>query len=99
MILYIDGIGHQIDSTDPELLGKWIVEMFGRIQQISPATTIELQTRPSFVYSEREQAWRPDWLADSRILCQMQPVRTPRDFIDALNKQLDQWETLNGKHH
>lgn len=96
--LTIDGVPHEIDSTDPDLLGKWIVEIFGRIRQITPATLIEFEARPSWVPADGSgmTPWRPDWAADSRVICQIVPVRSPRELLEALGRQLDQLEALTG---
>jgi hypothetical protein len=100
--LFIDGLSHDIDSTDPELLSKWIVEIFGRIRQITPATRIEVQAFPSFVPDEPgdlrhgQGGWHPDWTADSRVIGQIVPVRSPRELLAALGKQLDEAEALSG---
>lgn len=99
LMLRIDGLDHQIDSTDPDLLARWIVEMFGRIRQITPDTLIELQTWPSFVWDDDAHGWAPDWIADSRVIGQVMNPRTPRELVDALNKQLDQWEAFRGDDH
>ncbi len=94
LILSIDSIPHQIDSTDPDLLAKWIIEMFGRIREITPATLIELQTYPSVLPQSADGGWRPDWITDSRIIGQVIQIRSPRDLIAALSKQLDDLEAL-----
>ena len=91
--LIVDGIWHEIDSTDPDLLARWIVEIFGRIPAIYPATMIEVRVSPSFLPDGMGQ-WRPDWAADSRVLGRLYPVKSPRDLLAALTKQLDDLEAL-----
>jgi len=91
--LTLDGIGHEIDTADPDLLAKWIIEIFGRLRQITPATLIEVQASPSWVYDEHDQPV-PDWTADSRIICQRMKIKSPRDLPDALGRQLDEAEVL-----
>lgn len=91
--LFIDGIPHDIDSTDPDLLARWLVEIFGRIPQIHPATIIEFRVSPSWLPDTGGQ-WRPDWLADTRVISQDMPVRSPRELAEALSKQIDQYERL-----
>lgn len=102
--LSIDALPHEIDSTDPELLAKWIVEIFGRIRVITPATLIEFQVYPSFVPSDGpgdmqpgRGGWHPDWAADSRVIGQVTPVRSPRELVAALSAQLDELEKLNAR--
>lgn len=95
--LSIDAVPHEIDSTDPDLLARWIVEIFGRIREIHPATLIEFQAQPSWVPSGNDPSmpWRPDWAADSRVIGQLMPARSPRELLAALGKQLDQLDALN----
>ena len=95
--MIIDGIPHEIDSTDPDLLARWVVEIFGRIREINPATLIEFQAFPSWVWSEGAANWAPDWLADSRVIAQIQRIRSPRDLVTALGAQIDELEKLNGR--
>jgi hypothetical protein len=92
--LIIDGIPHNIDSTNPELLGKWVVEIFGRVPMVYPSTLIEVQVEPSWVPTSRDGQWEPDWVADSRVIGQMRPVRSPRDLLAALAAQLDELDAL-----
>lgn len=92
--LFIDGIPHQIDTTDPEMLGKWIIEIFGRITEITPATIIEFRAEPSFLYGQNGQPVM-DWAADNRIIGQSQRIQSPRDLVAALGKQLDILENLH----
>ena len=92
--LSIDGILHECDSADPELLGKWIVEIFGRIRQITPATLIEFQAAPSWLPQNADGDWRPDWIADSRVIGQVRRITSPRDLVTELSAQLDEYEGL-----
>ena len=91
--LIIDGIIYQIDSSDPDLLARWIIEIFGRIPVIYPATDIRVQAAPSFL-PDGKGSWRPDWAADSRVLGRLDEVKSPRDLLDALTRQLDDLEAL-----
>jgi hypothetical protein len=94
--IIIDGLPHEIDSTDPDLLARWIVEIFGRIPQIYPSTLIEVQARPSWVNdgSIERPNWVPDWAADARVIGQVQRIRSPRELLAALAVQLDEAEAL-----
>jgi hypothetical protein len=91
--LFIDGIPHQIDTTDPDLMARWLVEIFGRIQELTPATLIEFRTQPSFLYGKDRQP-AMDWIADSAIIGQQHRILSPRDFVTALGRQLDEAEAL-----
>ena len=93
--LIIDGYYHEIDSTDPELLARWIMEIFGRMREITPATQIQVQAQPSWLpCANPAQPWAADWTADGRIIGQTVAVRSPRELLDALGKQLDEAEAL-----
>lgn len=91
--LIIDGLPHEIDTTDPELLAKWIMEIFGRMQEVTPATLIEVRAYPSFL-ADGNGRWRPDWIADSRIIGRVDQIRTPRELVAALAKQIEDYEAL-----
>ena len=94
--IIIDGMPHDCDTADPDLLGKWIVEIFGRMRQVTPATRIEFQALPSWLpqRSDMDGDWRPDWIADSRIIGQIRQIRSPRDLVAELGKMVDDYEEL-----
>ncbi len=94
LTLSIDAIPHQIDSTDPDLLARWIVEIFGRIREIHEATLIQFQAYPSVLPQSVDGDWQPDWITDSRIIGQVIKIRSPRDLVAALSQQLDEVENL-----
>ena len=87
--LIVDSYGHDIDSTDPELLGKWIIEIFGRITW-SPATYVQVQVGPSYIPGVKPGF---DWIADSRYMVQQATVKSPRDVIAAMSAALDEYES------
>ena len=97
LTIQVDATPHQIDSTDPELIGKWIAEIFGRAVAfgITPATDIRVQIYPSWVPSDTLERGRPDWIADSRIIGNSYQIHSPRDLIAALSRQLDEAEALH----
>lgn len=91
----IDNIRHEIDSTDPELLGKWVVEIFARAGEMTNATWITFQAYPSWVPdSTVPNGGRPDWIADTRIIGGIFQVKSPRELVKALAKQIDEYEGL-----
>ena len=56
----VDNIRHEIDSIDPELLGRWIVEIFTRTGPWNPATYIQFRAWPSWIYDQKSgQQGRP----------------------------------------
>lgn len=93
--LWIDNIKYEIDSTDPELLGKWILEIIGRVRW-SPATYSKFMVWPSYIQDENG-VWVVDWVADSRILGHVYPFSTPQDILDALQGQINEQEKLREK--
>ena len=94
LTITIDGMAHQIDSTDPELLGKWITEIFGRAVTagISPATYIQVQIYPSWIPDGA--GGKPDWIADTRIIGSTYVIKTPQEIADKLAEQLKDWKEL-----
>lgn len=101
LTISIDAMPHQIDSTDPELLAKWIEEIFARASTsgLSDATYITMQVFPSFVSDPAVSGgYRPDWIADTRIIGGVFQVRTPRELVEALAKQIDDAEALHGQN-
>lgn len=98
LTIITDGIPHEIDSTDPELLGKWITEIFGRAVAagITPATQFEVRVYPSWVPDGSPQGWRSDWSADTQIIGRTHQVHSPRELIAILAAQLDEAEKLAG---
>ena len=96
LTIEIDNVRHEIDSTDPELLGKWIVESFGRAiaAGITPATYIRVQAYPSWVPDANQPGGRADWITDSRILGNSYQVWSPRDLLKARSDELDRADAL-----
>jgi len=94
LTIEIDNMRHEIDSTDPELLGKWMVEIFGRATAfgITPATMIRVRAYPSWIPDESVQGGRPDWIADSRIIGRIYQVHSPREVVDLLAEQIEEAE-------
>jgi hypothetical protein len=87
--IQIDSVSHEIDSADPVTLGRWVVEILARTELAwSPATYIMLQAFPSWLPTEDGRG-RCDWIADSRVIGNLYPVRTPQDVVDALQQQID----------
>ncbi len=91
LTISVDGQRHEIDSTDPELLGRWVVEIFERTGPFTPATYCTVQAYPSWVPSPDGRG-RSDWIADARYFGDIYPVQTPREMLEALGKQLDKAE-------
>jgi hypothetical protein len=83
LILRIDGIHHEIDTTNPDLLFAWVREIFGRMQDWYPSTQVTLSAFPSFLYKP-DGTWAADWSSDSRFLGQVQVIRSPGEWVDAL---------------
>jgi hypothetical protein len=93
----IDSLSHQIDSTDPELLGKWIMEIFARAAAwgLNDGTLIQGRAQPSWVLSSQTPSGvTPDWISDSRITGQVFTVTSPRDLLAVLSRQLEEGGAL-----
>jgi len=98
LTISIDSYRHEIDSTDPELLGKWMLEIFARASTkgFNNATYITAQVFPSYIPdSSAPEGGRLDWIADSRIIGGIFQVSSPRDLVTALAKQIDDAEGLD----
>lgn len=92
----INNMSHVIDSTDPDLLGRWMAEIFARTGGLSPADIIQVYTWPSYIPDhEAPGGTRLDWIADTRIIGGVFQVKTPRELVEALSKQLDDAEALH----
>ena len=94
--IQVDAISHRIDTVDPDLLGKWIVEIFTRTGPWTPATLVRVQAYPSYVPTPDGRG-RADWIADTRYLEVMQ-VRTPQDIVDRLQAQIDKLKERSNAH-
>jgi hypothetical protein len=93
LTISVDNLSHQIDTTDPKLLGQWIVEIFDRTGPWGPSTWATIQAYPSWVPDATvPQGGRPDWLADSRIIGGVYQVTSPQGIVDTLQQQLDNWK-------
>ena len=81
----IDNYYHEIDSTNPELLGQWIVEIFHRALPFNADTLIRVDVQPSFVpdTDPKNGGMKFDWIGDSRFW-ETYAVRTPRELVTAM---------------
>jgi hypothetical protein len=92
LTITIDGAPHNIDSTDPETLGRWIVEILARAEPVTPATYIQVQAQPSYLPQRNGDPARTDWIANSQLNGDLLRVRSPRELVAALAAQLDRLE-------
>lgn len=95
--LNIDKMGYRIDSTDPETLGKWLVEIFSRVTNPGPHTYYQVRAYPSWVPDDSTVGGHSDWINDSRWF-HTYNSRNPRQFIQDLMKTLDDIESESGKN-
>lgn len=96
LTIQIDNIPHQIDTADPDLMARWIIEIFGRMREWTAATWVTMQAYPSFLPIDRNGRtdWVADWVADSAIIGRVVEIKSPRDLVTQLAKQLDEYEAL-----
>jgi hypothetical protein len=94
--IIVDSLPHEIDSTDPELLGKWVAEIFGRAAAfgITAATQIQVQVYPSWIPTADKPGGSPDWIADSRIIGNYYQVSSPHDLVAILAQQIADAEAM-----
>lgn len=97
LIISIDGVPHQIDSTDPETLGRWMVEIFARVKYPTPATYYQVQAMPSWIPDDGDG--HADWIQDTRYL-EIGKARSPRELLRELNAWLSNYEASgNDRNH
>jgi len=97
LTISIDSYSHQIDSVDPELLGKWVVEILGRAVAggINASTYIQVQAYPSYV-PDGSAPGRLDWIADTRIIGGAFQIHSAQDLLAGLAQQLKDAEAARG---
>ena len=86
----IDGYPKMISTRDPELLGRWLGEVFAGIDW-NPSTLVRAQVWPESAGPDGREL---DWIADSRIITRHEKVMSPLDFVDALHRQLNDLAAL-----
>ena len=84
-----DGQAYHIDSLNPELLARWLLETVGRIRPTAAAPAA-IQAWPSFDPVDG----RADWITDSRVLGRLHHGATARELLDALAADLAAAERL-----
>jgi hypothetical protein len=80
--LFVDNVITQIDTRDPELLGRWLLEQFALIRWY-PSTFVRAQAWPSWSDFDKSGNARPDWLTDSAHYRRWE-VKTPEDVLAGL---------------
>lgn len=91
----IDGYSLEIATRDPELLARWLGEVFTAIDW-SPATLVRAQAWPGFVQGGTPRQPHPgaDWIADSRIITRFSEIKSPQEFVDMLQRQINERKKL-----
>jgi len=97
LTIVIDNIRHDIDSTNPEILGKWVVEILGRYPEWNPATYCYVQAQPTFIYEPHTNKYHTDWITDNRVIGDVMPFKNPRDLVTALGEQIERAEQITRK--
>jgi len=88
----VDGFNFAIDSTDPEILGKWFVEVFARTGPFTAATQCLVRAWPSFSQSKTPGKYEADWITDSHFIGDLYQIHSPRELLTALDIQLQRYE-------
>jgi hypothetical protein len=95
LTITIDAISFTIDSINPELLGRWVVEIFERQGPFTPATYCTVQAFPSFSPAAPDTGLpRFDWIQDSRVLSRTNAISSPQGLLNALADQLLELDAL-----
>jgi hypothetical protein len=87
----IDGLTHQISTRDPVTLGRWLAEVLTRPDR-NPATFAQVRVWPEFGPGPAGRGTAPDWIADGSVIGHDFQVRSPREFVEALAAQVDEYE-------
>jgi hypothetical protein len=80
------GEAYHIDSLNPELLARWLLEIVARIKPDRTAPA-QLQAWPSIGADGR-----PDWLADARVLGRFHTGTTAPELLEGLAADLAEAE-------
>lgn len=102
--LIVDGQPLTITTSDPELLGRWLAEVFTSTEW-QLGTYAEVRVMPVWGRSGAELPGvlpappghlpaRPDWITDARVTAWPVKVRSPREFAEALLDQVHRAEQL-----
>jgi hypothetical protein len=90
LALTIDSYTVQIDTRDPELLARWLLEQFALIRWTG-ATQVRAQAWPSFADFTEQGTPRADWLADSRYVIERWTVKEPAEVVAAMQDVLNRF--------
>lgn len=88
----IDSYSVQITTRDPELLARWLGEVFTGVDW-QPSTYIRVQVWPTPVMNGKPQP-DLDWIADSRIITRWARISSPQEFVDELQAQVNELKEL-----
>lgn len=92
MTITVNSYSFTIDSIDPEILGKWMVEIFERVGPLGNADQVYVRAYPSFSGHNIDGTPRVDWIEDTRFVDTLYNTRTPREIIEALEQAISDYE-------
>ena len=87
LTLYVDNLASQIDTRDPDLLARWLLEQFALIRW-TPATLVRAQAWPSWSDLDDGGKARADWLTNSVDISERWDIKTPEHMVEALTDAL-----------
>lgn len=88
LTLQVDGMTSEIDTRDPDLLARWLLEQFALIRW-SPASYVTAHAYPSWSDLDDGGRARADWLTNSAWLTNRWIVKTPEDVVEGLRVALE----------
>jgi hypothetical protein len=86
--VHVDGYPLEICSRDPELIARWLLEIFASIEW-TPATLVEVQAHPLYHRAPGTGQFAADWLTRSEQITRLFPVKSPREAAEALLAAVD----------
>ena len=89
-----DGYTLQISSTNPETIGRWIMEQF---LEMGTSSWDLYKYPPRFmVYPSYDMETRnADWVTDTRVISQGFEASNPMEFLEKMRQQIEEY----GKYH
>ena|ERR1700678_1936912 len=88
----IDGYNFAIDSVDPEILGKWFVEIFNRVGPLNNSSFVQFRGWPSYGYRNLDGSPNAgDWISNVTMnpVITGRKILTPRELVTAISEELE----------
>lgn len=83
-----DGRNYIITTSDPEMLGRWLVEHIAKVRPDMAAPT------KIMVWPDLTPEGKPDWISNSCVIGASGIAFSPQEIVDYLQKQIDRARDL-----